>query len=216
MSIHRVIAIAPMHNSPGKKDATGAFLPEGRAFAKLHAGRLLMFDNRRKSVDRLAEVIDLLAGQRAECVAFFCHGYRTGIQVGATLRNVHALAAALRDVGATTVPLYACDAARDADAFRDDDLEDGPGGAGGFASALSRHGFTVDAHATTAHTTINPHVRRFDPHDDTDAGEWLVTPGSPWWATWRRALRDDRDFRLSFPLWSRERLVAELARRAAA
>lgn len=207
------IAIAPMHNSSGKKDATGAFLPEARAFAKLHGGRVLTFDNRKPSKDRFVEVIDLLRGRHAHCVAFFCHGLKTSLQVGATLRNVHVLAAALRDCGATTVPLYACDAARNADRDHADDMADGPGGVGGFASSLASHGFRVDAHVTTGHATSNPHVRRFDRAPE---GEWLVTPGSPWWRTWKTALREDATFRLSFPLWSSERLVAELARRAAA
>lgn len=205
------IAIAPMHNSPGKKDATGAFLPEARAFARFNGGKVLLFDNHKAPRDRLIDVIDGLRGQRAHCVAFFCHGLKTSIQVGATLRNVHVLASALRDCGAEVVPLYACDAARDTDNDREDDNADGPGGVGGFASALATAGpFRVDAHTTTAHTTRNPHVRRFDGEAE---GHWLVEPGSAWWPTWRAALRDDPGFRLSFPLWSRERLLAELARR---
>jgi hypothetical protein len=207
------IAIAPMHNSPGKRDATGAFLPEARAFARFNGGKVLLFDNRKPTRERLIDVIDGLRGQRAHCVAFFCHGLKGGIQVGANLRNVHVLAAALRDAGASIVPLYACDAARDADNDRGDDNADGPGGVGGFASALASHGFRVDAHTTTAHTTKNPHVRRFDRGPE---GYWLVEPGSAWWPTWRAALRDDPGFRLSFPLWEPERLLAELARRRAA
>ena len=40
-----VIAIAPAHDSPGKHDASGAFIPEARAFVKLHGGKLLTFVN---------------------------------------------------------------------------------------------------------------------------------------------------------------------------
>lgn len=209
-----VIAIAPMFNSPGKKDASGAFLPEARLFAKLHGGRLMLFDNRKPEKARFTEVIDLLTGQRADCVAFFCHGFKSGLQVGANMRNVHVLAATLRDCGVRTVPLYACDAARDLDGERDDDNGEGPGGAGGFASALSAAlpGVVVDAHTTAAHTTRNPHVRRFRGGGD---GEWLVTPGSVLWRPWRDALRDDREFRLSFPLWSEDEIRDVLVGRAA-
>lgn len=209
------IAIYPAHDSPGKRDSAGAFRPEARAFARLHGGRVCSFDNRKPPKERLVEVIDLLRGQRADVVAFFCHGLRNSIQVGANIRNAHVLAAALRDVGATTVPLYACDTARDNDGQRDDDMAEGPGGEGGFASALSAalSEARVFGHTVTAHATKAPHVREFIGGGN---GEWLVTPGSPWWLTWKRALHEDAGFRLSFPLWSRERLVAELARRAAA
>lgn len=211
-----VLAIAPMHNSNGKKDATGAFLPEARAFAKLHRGRLLTFDNNAPKPQRFTDVVDWLTPHRdVECAAFFMHGFRSGLQCGAHMRNVHVLAATLRACGVRSVALYACDAARDLDADRSDDLDDGDAGAGGFASALSGAlpGVPVYAHPTTAHTTRNPHVRVFNGGGD---GAWLVEPGSPWWRHWRRALQDDAALRLSFPLWSRERLVAELASRAAA
>lgn len=219
-----VIAIAPRANTPGVnprtgkpwRDASGAFQIEARAFARLHRGRYVTFDNLAPQAERFADVIDLLTGRRADVVAFFMHGYRTGLQCGVTLRNVHVLAATLRDCGAKVVPLMACDAARDADRDRKDDMEDGPGGAGGFASVLARSGFQIDAHANPQHATKNPNVRRFLPDDGTDAGEWLVEPGSEHWRAWCRALQEDQGFRLSFPLWSRERVVAELAARAAA
>ena len=210
-----VIAIAPAHDSPGKHDASGAFIPEARTFVRLHGGKLLTFDNRREPAARFVEVIDLLHGRKADCVAFFCHGHRNGLQVGATLRNAHVLAAALRDVGAASVPLYACDAARDNDADRSDDSEPGPGGAGGFASTLSAAlpGVPVWAHPSTAHTTRNPHVRRFMNGGD---GAWVVEPGSPMWRTWRDALREDRDFRLGFPLMSADAIAAYLGARRVA
>lgn len=218
------LAIAPEHNTPGINKRTGRpwrdgdeFQREARAFAKLHAGKVMTFNNLRPTGARFVEVIDYLTPMRGvDVIAFFCHGLKHAIQIGANLGNVETLAATLRACGATIVPLYACDAARDADGRKDDDRVDGPAGAGGFASVLARGGFRVDAHVTTAHTTINPFVRRFDPHDDTDDGHWLVGPGSTWWPTWRRALANDRDFRLSFPLWSEERLIAELASRAGA
>lgn len=56
-------------------------------------------------------------------------------------------------------------------------------------------------------------MRRFRDGGD---GEWAVEPKSAGWQTWRRALQDDAALRLGFPLWSRERLIAELASRAAA
>ncbi|MBK7153843.1 MAG: hypothetical protein IPH72_19025 [Sandaracinaceae bacterium] len=86
------------------------------------------------------------------------------------------------------VERYACDAARDDDADRRDDVTQSAGGDGGFADqlrdALAAHGLTghVDAHAKPGHTTKNPHLRRF--HMDGGpgvGGEWLVEPGTALW-----------------------------------
>lgn len=207
-----VLAIAPRFNTPGKNDAVGAFLPEARAFAKLHGGKVFTFDNRAPGIQRFVEVIDYLAPLKSiEVCAFFCHGLKHALQPGVTLRNVHVLAAALR--GARSVPLYACDTARDNDSDDDDDIAAGVGGAGGMASALSAAlgaATVVDAHCTTAHTTKNPHVRRFRGGGD---GAWLVEPRSSSWKRWKALLRDDREFRLSFPMWSEAQLAAEMAKR---
>lgn len=211
-----VVAIAPMHNSPGKKDATGAFIPEAKAFAKMHHGRLMLFDSHAPPRSRFVDVIDYLTPMRnVEAVGFFCHGFKSGLQIGVSMRTVHVLAATLRTCGVRTVALYACDTARDGDGDRSDDVQPGPGGDGGFASALSAAmpGVDVWGHAVAGHATRSPWMRRFRDGGD---GEWAVEPKSALWAAWRRALQDDAALRLSFPLWPRERLVAELARRAAA
>lgn len=206
-----MLAIRPTTNRPGTNpatgkpwaDVTGAFAPEARAWAALHGGKVATFDNTRGDAARFRDVCDLLDGRSGlRAVAFFCHGYRSGLQCGATVRNVEAFSWALRAALAPGAPviLYACDAARDLDNDRADDLAKGPAGDGGFASLLSRHlgaDHWVDAHVTTAHTTINPHVRRFR---GGGAGAWIVEPGSPEWAAWRARLKGDRDFRLSFSL----------------
>ena len=194
-----VLAIAPRHNSPGKRDASGAFAPEARAFIKLHGGALVDFDNRMDRAARWRWLRGTLAafdGGGFDAVAFFCHGYRNGIQAGAHMPQAAELASFVRATGAGICVLYACDAGRDLDPERADDLAEGPGGAGGFAWELARHGLQVDAHVTAAHTTINPHVRRFP------AGDWIVSPKDPLWGAWRRRLKSDRAFRLSFPLQS--------------
>lgn len=211
-----VLAIAPMHDTDGKRDASAVFVPQARAFCRLHKGRLMTFDSRQPKPARFTDVIDWLAPMRdVEAVGFFMHGFRSGLQCGAHMRNVHVLAASLRQCGVRVVALYACDTARDLDARRDDDMVSDDAGDGGFASALSAAlpGVAVYGHPVTAHATRAPYVRRFV---GGGAGEWVVPPSSPWWRHWRAALQDDEALRLSFPLWPRERLIAELARRAAA
>lgn len=223
-----VFALAPKHNSPGKKDATGAFQPEAKAFVKLHGGKLAMFDNRNSDGDRARECLDSLAleaGKSHECIGIFSHGFRTGLQTGVRLgprmigpRSVGVwaeyLVRALRPDG--KVALYACDAARDVDASRDDDMVKGPAGAGGFASTLTAEmeklGWRgwLDAHVTTAHTTKNPYVRRFYADDQTDDGFWLVTPGHRLERAWKKHLKEP-GFRLTFPMTSHDEIHEYLA-----
>lgn len=204
----RVLAFCPRSNSPGKKDATGAFIPEALAFVRLHGGRVAYFDNLLPPAQRFRSVLqELSQSAPVECVAFFCHGHKNGMQIGANLRNIPTLAAAIAGVDARIVPLYACDAARDLDADRSDDSLPGPGGVGGYADRLSRAlggDISVDAHTTAGHTTWNPHVRRFP------GGKWIVEPGSPLWRKWRAKLREDRDFRLTFPFMSIKDIHARL------
>lgn len=211
-----ILAITPATNTPGKKDLTGAFLPEARHLCKLHKGHIRTFRNRKPKPARFEELMGVLAkyeGAGLSAVMFLCHGYRTGLQPGVTLENAADAARAVRATGARVCTLYACDAARDSDKDRADDMIEGPGGAGGVASIFARAGLLVDAHVTAAHTTINPFVRRFSPDDDSDAGDWIVKPRSALWRTWREALHDDRTFRLSFPFRSTAEIRADLEAR---
>jgi hypothetical protein len=211
------IAICPTHNHRGRKDVTGAFLPEARAFADLHGAELRQFDNRAAKWRRRREVEAILdaAPLKLTHVAIFCHGYRRGLQTGHTTFSVNRLAAAIarNATASASVTLYACDTARDGDKQRNDDTKPGPGGEGGFADKLRdgllAHGMRgghIDAHPVTAHATKAPYVRRFyiDPEAQDLGGDWLVAPGSTLWQAWRRKLRQDRRFRLSFPLMSTE------------
>lgn len=213
-----VLAIAPMYDSGGKHphDATGAFRPEGEAFRRLHGGKLALFDNRATDEIRRVAVDGIVSrAGPVETVALFCHGFRDGLQTGHRIRHARALGANLAALYPNVIALYACDAARDADKETADDREPGPGGAGGFASALAEalEGSSVrwvDAHATTGPTTINPFVRRFTIGDLRPDGDWIVEPGSARWGEWRRRLRADREFRLSFPLWGLDEIHERL------
>lgn len=228
-----VIAIYADHNTGGKRDSSGAFEPEARRFARLHGGVAVPFDNRASKAQRRAEVERLIwetSVDSYDCVALFCHGYRLGMQTGHDRKTVDGLAEVigLRCAPGAPIALYACDAARDADRDRKDDNVPGPAGEGGFADllrdALLERGYQgghVDAHTTVAHTTRNPFVRRFyvDPEARDSGGDWLVAPGSPLWARWRRVLwekAEPRGVRFLFPFMSVAELHAALAGEAAA
>jgi hypothetical protein len=211
LGIHDVIAFAPKFNTKGRKDATGAFQPEARAFLKFHeqpTEHLFLIDNtsspeamRQAVISALKEFGDPLCG-----VAFFCHGTRRGIQLGFDFQTAAALASAIYpDPGHLSVPLYACDTGRDRDANRLDDLE-AIGGDGGFADmlrdALCRDGISgcnVDAHTTAGHTTRNPNVRRFRGASAAGGpgGYYIVPQRSRNWKTWRKMLLTT--FRYEFP-----------------
>lgn len=210
----RVIAFAPMYDTPGRHDATGAFQPEAKRFIahwkpKCQDASVVLVDNH-ASADKMRERV--VAGLRSYPpvatlgTAFFCHGYRLGIQLGFNKKTCGQLVRAIRDAtyqDAPTVTFYSCDVARDPDGDRADDKEP-IGGDGGFCD-LVRDGLceagkawcTVDGHTTVGHTTRNPYVRRFEGHGERIGGTggfYIVSPGSKWWSNWRKLLRGNLRF----------------------
>lgn len=219
----RARAFVPDQNTPGKKDATGAFHPEALAFLRHHqqsptamirfAARA-DFAVRRTTCTRALEAVNGL-----DVLALFCHGWRDGLQAGFRLANVRPLAALLskRMAPEAHVVLYACDAGRDADDEERDDVLGGPGGDGGFADALrdacetlGAH-ITVTAHATAGHCTRNPYTRFFAPGCMGRGGSWYVEPNSSLWRPWVRALQDPTStLRYRFWQMTPEQIAAEL------
>lgn len=232
-----VLAVHASTNTPGInprtgkpwKDATGAFIPEARAWAQFHGGTAHPFDNEAPKGQRRAEV-DRIIGRRGhtpdtrvDAVGIFCHGLTRSLQTGHVIGNVDRLANALTNAtkpGAKVV-LYACSAA-------DTPVKNGPGGDDGFADRLRdalihrapSHWYFghVDAHVTAGHATTNPYVRRFTCNIAVPSetvlgivgGEWIVPPGSKWWKAWDAALHGDLRFR--FPFMSIAEIRAELER----
>ena len=235
------IIFAPKWNTPGKSDATGAFIPEAKRLAARRGGRLVLVDNTLGKVAMRQRVLDELASatqhrdgccdgnesHRLGFVAFFCHGYSKGIQLGFDLTNVEMLATAIAAVAEeeVVVPLYACStASTTARLLR---LGRGPGGDGGFADklrdALCSHGSTfcnVDAHTTAGHSTMNPMVRRFAGDGSPVGGVgglFLVPQGKRKTAErarylkWSKRLKDVEDnLRFDFPWMSPGEVLAEL------
>jgi hypothetical protein len=212
-----IIAFAPKHNRPGKKDATGAFQPEAIRFL-LHYGEdedrsLHIIDNSKSKTNMRQQVYDVLEsyqGALLGCIAFFCHGYRTGLQFGIRIKDCDDLAERLYAASDDfiSVPLYACDAARDADRDRQDDLA-AFGGDGGFADelrdALCRAGAiycNVDSHTTPGHTSRNPHVRRFVGDGSPIGGiggNYIIHPRKrEAWKVWRELLKTE--YRYEYPM----------------
>ena len=201
-----VLCLAPDQNSPGRYDATGAFLPEARAFARANSQNpdaiIARFPARELFLRRRAVCLRAIesAPKPLDVLAFFCHGWRDGLQAGWQRTTLLHLARTLAQHAARDahVVLYACDTGRDQDELREDDTEPGPGGDGGFADelrdaceALGRQ-ITVVGHTTAGHCSYNPFARRFVPGCGGRGGSWFVEPESPLWQAWVHALREPR------------------------
>jgi hypothetical protein len=219
-----MLCLVPDQNTMGKSDTTGAFLPEARAFARCHGQNpdaiITRFPARELFLRRRAFCVRAIeSASQLDVLAFFCHGWRDGLQAGWQRTTILHLARTLAQHAARDahVLLYACDTGRDADALREDDTEPGPGGDGGFADelrdtceALGRE-ITVAAHATAGGTTVNPYARRFAPGCGGRGGEWYVEPESALWLPWKRSLRDPRNtLKFRFPMMTPAEVAAEL------
>lgn len=216
------------YNTPGRNPATGRvwrdgdeFISEAIAYKHFHGIGGLMFaiDNRLRPAERFQRVLHTLMPRdierRFDALTVFCHGFKTGLQVGCDLSNLQEFCEALASVCASelTVTLYACSAGADADLDQADERATGPGGAGGFADTLCDMLGSMNvlarvlAHTTRGHCTRNPYVREFS-NELRHGGDWLVDPTDRLWSRWQRALEGELRFRL--PRLSKEEVHAAL------
>ncbi len=220
-----ILTIRPQFNTEGRRDASGAFIPQARAFLRANQVPVvsdweLSFDNTATMARRMEVLKRNLARPRPSfhTAAFFCHGWKDGIQAGYRTKDVAELAETLAAASGSRlkrVVLYACDTGRDNDSLREDDLRDVIGGDGGFADSLRdafrRRGdaVTVYAHSKEGHCTQCPYVRVFEGDSDEKGGHFLVAPTERLWPVWRRALAGT-DLWARFPFMSREEVIQEL------
>ncbi len=200
-------------NSKGKKDASGAFVPESKKFAKIHnipVENVFYVDcTKRVSPTTRAEIVEKALrnkkGANLKSIAFFGHGWSTGIQFGFNLKNCYLLSKLIADCSDSDVKigLFACLTAENS--IKDNDHRRiGPGTDGGFADRLRdnlvRNGVEygwVDAHKTAGHAVWNPYVVRFLCESvkyleyGAVGGGWIVEPGSRYWRYWVKMLKCD-------------------------
>jgi len=225
------LCFIPEFNSEGKKDVTGAFEPEAHKFASLCGpgskvitiNNRLGFNLRKKAVLKAidAEIEEHGSGHYTT-VAFFCHGWGNGIQLGFKSGSVATLADAIVRVtnnkGDVTVPLYCCSTGKDPE---DDPITAVGTGDESFADklrdALCEAGASecrVVGHTTVAHTTSNPMVLFMDGMgtDGGVGGYPPVAPKSKNWSQWKRSLRDraNNTLRLRMPFMSPSEIHEEL------
>lgn len=216
------LIIVGSSNTPGRKDYTGAFLPEVKNYQKVRgeAHAIVQFNNKLPFAKRYADLAQKLHDHRSsffDNIVFFCHGWADGIQAGLTRKSVPKFLTEFGDLytdGALHVVLFCCSTGDDDD---DDDeqaagtqlRDDGNLGEGSFADVwrdeLCKHGSSncrVVAHRTAGHTTRNPHVIVFEGNGSPIGGVGGVMPISPagdkkLWRTWVQMLKTD--FRFRFP-----------------
>lgn len=125
---------------------------------------------------------------RYKTFAIMCHGTNTWTQLGLTQKNAAELVDCIPE-GPIKIILYACNSMYIASFL---------------AGAARKKGFEFDiyGHATTGHTTINPHVRHFQTLDR--AGQEIICSELPEWETWVELMKTD--FCLKFTLYTRDEL----------
>jgi len=221
-------------NTKKKHDATGAFIPEAKSFAKLHGvpkeqliGMPLVTMRKKRRRELVLDTIrDRGGAEKLDCVAFFGHGWPRGIQFGFNRKNLKDLVSVLswKSRPDLKIILYACLAAEN-DVREWNHKDVGPGTDGGFADLLrdelvrqNLHRTRVDAHKTKGHTSWNPYCVRFRGESVKSklygavGGSWLVQPGSELWGEWVEALRyKNSGMRYRFPFMSELEIKAELA-----
>lgn len=226
MEKQRILIFRPEHDMPGKKDVTYAFKPEAEKFKAAictENSKIAVINNKLGMKGRQKQVLDVFEEANDDPlfydgVAFFCHGWSSGIQLGFKTGDTGALADYIQAIcghSITNVPLYCCSTG----AYKKDKITSPGTGDGSFADnlrdALCARGADycrVTAHTTVAHTTKNPYALFFDGMGTPFGGVGgfaVVAPGSPLWPKWRKALQNT-DLRFRFPFMEVSEIHAEL------
>jgi hypothetical protein len=197
-----VLAILPLHNSPGKRDVTGAFAPEADGFARKYSGYQFAVDNHLPPRLRLAQSLPVAEQQALSGLAIFCHGTTRGLpSIGWSLYNIPETARALTwsMSGKAPLVLYACSA--------------GIGYLPRLCSEMRNLGWKGYGwgHSTRGHTTYNPHVVYCSP-ENNKALPLFNPKHRVTWRQWVKMLKSD--FRFEFPFMTPRSVVLRV--RAAA
>ncbi|GEM_PF-1939331 len=199
-------AIAPGHNSGGKNDATGAFLPGAQKFGTAYNCPWRQFDNTGavKTVrQRFYDTIDTFCPSGLDLFAYFGHGIPQGL-ASAHIYEADGYGHHLDDLLAVLQPkiskpfvavLYACSA----------------GSAQGFTGKLRAKlggDVWVYGHTTAGHSFLNPDVSE-EASDNSPTWRMLYPSGSELRAAWADALRYT-DLWLRFPMLDDDDIYAEV------
>lgn len=203
-------------NRKGKHDATGAFIPEALAFAKIHEvpkvdviaipQNIPPWDRRylfRSAVRKRKKY-----GETYDGIVYLGHGSKSGlpglgmgyrVKPSGTPEAMADLLSPILEPWATVV-LYTCLAGKGF-GYADDLFHE-------FGENMPC-GPTLVAHLSRGHTTFNPWAE-YSGEGPDGAGRDIIERDDPLWPRWRAALKADQWFRLSFPFMAHEQILAYL------
>jgi hypothetical protein len=220
-------------NSKGRKDATGAFIPEAKNFSKIHnipeEDQVGIDCRKLEKWDRRKIVYNVLNEQKNDSLsklAFFCHGFPTHIQFGIYLNHLGELADILADKLSNNAKIifYACSTMSSFNKGVSDGLfenDDGPCVKDGFCDTLrdrlvekTDKYFEIFGHTGPGHATMFPYVAKVSPiehvTEDMDGANWVISPLSrDLWKSWCIKLKKT-DLRYKFPWLTKEELTSQL------
>lgn len=189
-------------NRKGKNDAKGAFIPEAEAFAELHG----ISKSHLIAVPQDIPVIQRRRIFREVCkkysdidtLVYFGHGTKASLPgIGVNNYNLKYCLDYIKGCSADrlTVVLYACLAGK------------GLGIADKLYQGLEEYvgSLKVVSHLSSGHTSWNPYGE-YSGIGINGAGEMIIEKTDPLWGKWVSELKSNREFRLSFPFWTRERI----------
>ena len=205
----RILVVYTNKNDPRlPNDAGGAFIPEAMAFAKLHkvpeTNMLGVPCPGMPAGKRREAVCDFFRGHtdgKIEMIAWFGHGYSTGIQFGFNIQTIPQLVEYMKLCCADDVSMifYACSTGSTNKKTR---AIKSPGTNNGFADKVRDYmlwagfrGGWIDGHLKPGHTTLQPFLLRFYVEPmfegiwDVPGGEWIISPKGPLWKKWRDAIQ---------------------------
>ena len=206
------LIITPDRNT-SHNDYKGAFEPEAIHYQRAVPGhhKVVKIDVSKSMTARRKQLFEVLTeaakeARKYRAIAFFCHGWADGIQVGvrkANLPDLVKLIAACTKNGTDErdllhVMLFCCSTAA---APHSAEAESEVGGDGGFADTMrdqfcaqGKPWVKIFGHTSKGHTTRNPEARWFEGKGSPVGGiggEWLVRrppPKNPLWSIWYKAL----------------------------
>lgn len=177
----------------GKKDASGAFIPEAFAFKKLHEFQYVQLTPIPQDIPkekRFKIIMDALFNP-IDTFVYFGHGTPNGLPgLGINRSNVDVFAKKLDSLIEPhgRIILFACLAGK---GF----------GIGDLLDTKVKENVKTYSHLTAGHTDWNPFVE-YSGEGPTRSGIPIITASDPLWPLWIKRLKEDQKFRLTFPFLS--------------
>ena len=179
-------------NSPGKPDATGAFIPASKRLRELlleHGDSVELLDLESKEAKKI-----LRSETPTDTLSVFCHGWPRRVEALPRWRlGAIKTARWMQRVGCEQLNLFACNAA------------DHDGKKGNYSQMVAEacheigHIAQVFGHETSGHTTWNPNARFYWATPQGVTTEDLMPEHPDDREAWIERMKNDQEYRLLLP-----------------